>query len=191
MDVADTRKVVSSDLTSSGLGTSSRRKDLFRKRFIEPLALSNNPPWIDARGVAFGLFVALGVPAGGHVLTLGILRSFVRYNIVVAFALTWIINPLTIIPIYYGYYYLGSLILGGETIVGVDGFRGAMVPILHSKHFLDALKQFLLLDLEVLKNWAVAAVIVSLSVGSLGYVIAYRILVKRRIAGAQPERSDH
>lgn len=120
-------------------------------------------------------------------ITLGLLRSVVRYNIVVAFAFSWIINPFTLIPIYYGYYYLGCLILGGDSIMGVDGFRQAMQPIIHSEHFLDALKQFVLLDLEILKKWATAAVIVAPCIGLLAYVSTYRILSKRRAARAHVE----
>jgi len=157
----------------------SKWSDLLRKRLLEPLAVSDNPPWVDARGVALGLLVALGIPMGGHTLALGLLRVFLRYNIVVAFAFTWIVNPFTVIPLYYGYYYIGSLILGGESIMGVAGFRQAMEPIIHAKHFLDALKQFALLDLQLLKSWAVMAVLVSIPTSVLGYVMAYYIQNRR------------
>jgi hypothetical protein len=158
----------------------SKWADLLHKRLLEPLAVSDNPPWVDARGVALGLLVALGVPIGGHTLALFLLRVFLRYNVVVAFAVTWIVNPFTVIPLYYGYYYVGSLILGGESSMGVAGFRQAMEPIIHAKHFLDALKQFALLDLQLLKSWAVMAVMVSIPTSVLGYVMTYYIQSKRR-----------
>ncbi len=154
--------------------------DLLRKRLLQPLAVSDNPPRVDALGVALGLLVALGLPIGGHLLILGLLRTVLRFNIVVAYAFTWIINPFTVIPLYYGYYYVGSLILGGESIMGTAGFEKAMEPIIHSQHFVDALKQFVLLDLEILKRWAIMAVMVSVPVSVLGYFIAYRIQSRRR-----------
>ncbi len=158
----------------------SRWSDLLRKRILEPLAVSDNPPQVDAMGVALGLLVALGIPMGGHTLTLGIVRIFLRYNIVVAFAFTWIVNPFTVIPLYYGYYYVGSIILGGETIMGVAGFRQAMEPIIHAQHFLDGLRQFALLDLRLLKSWVVTAIMVSVPTSILGYVITYYIQSRRR-----------
>ncbi|MDQ7785279.1 MAG: DUF2062 domain-containing protein [Desulfomonilaceae bacterium] len=159
--------------------------DLIRKRLLEPLAVSDNPPWVDALGVALGLFVALGIPVGGHLLTLGIVRTFLRYNIVVAFAFTWIINPFTVLPLYYGYYYVGSLILGGESIMGSSGFHQAMEPIVHSRNFLDALRQFVLLDLMILKSWAITAILVSIPAGVLGYAIAYRVQSRRRASAGE------
>ena len=72
-------------------------KSWLRKRFLDPLIASANPPWFDSRGIAVGLFVGMGVPIGLHMLTLGLLRLIMRYNVVVAFAFTFVNNPITII----------------------------------------------------------------------------------------------
>ncbi|MFH1112420.1 MAG: DUF2062 domain-containing protein, partial [Pseudomonadota bacterium] len=145
-------------------------RDVLRKRLLEPLAVSDNPPGVDALGVALGLLIALGLPMGGHTVALCLLRLFFRFNVVVAFAFTWIVNPFTVIPLYYGYYYVGSLISGGQSIMGAGGFQKAMEPIIHSQHFLEALRQFALLDLQVLKRWAITAMMVSVPVSVLGYL---------------------
>jgi uncharacterized protein (DUF2062 family) len=179
-DLDDSEEQGSSEEKQTSEEPPSKWSELVRKKLFEPLALSDNPPWVDARGVALGIFVALGIPVGGHTLTLGLLRLFFRYNIVVAFGFSWILNPFTVLPLYYGYYYLGSLVLGGDTIMGMHGFEQAMDPIIHSKHFVEALKQFALLDLVILERWAVTAVVVSTSSAFLGYVVSHRILTKRR-----------
>lgn len=159
-----------------------------RKYVLDPLALSGNPPRVDALGVAIGLLVALGVPIGAHTLTLALLRPFIRYNVGLAFAMTWIVNPFTIIPIYSAYYYVGSLMLGGSQRIGIDQFREALRPIVHADHFVAALKQFLFLDLEILTRWAIAASIVSIISALAGYVITYRIRIRHNAGDGDSSR---
>lgn len=176
----DTGEHCATDNATSGQRHRLLGYERIRKRLLEPLAISRNPPWVDARGVAIGLFVALGLPVGAHSITLAALRAAVKYNIVIAFALTWIINPLTVIPIYYAYYYMGALILGGPPPMGVEGFRQAMQPILHAAHFGEALKEFVHLDLEILIRWAIPALTIGSIASVAGYFITYRIQCHRR-----------
>ena len=82
-----------------------------RKYFLEGFVGSMNPPWFDARGIAVGLAVGFGVPLGGQIVVLALLRTLFRFNSVVAFAFTWVNNPFSIIPLYYGYYYFGARLL--------------------------------------------------------------------------------
>ena len=156
-----------------------RWKKLTKKYLWDVLAFSGNPPHIDARGVAIGLWVALGVPIGGHTLTLAILRFFIKFNVGLAWTVTWIINPLTIIPLYSAYYYVGSLVLGQPQAVSMDQFRELLQSIAYERHFWNSFKAFLMLDLEVLKRWAIAAVMVSVPSGTIGYLITYRFQSRR------------
>ncbi len=155
-------------------------RDTIRKNLIAPLSLSNNPVWFDARGVAIGLLVGLGVPIGGHTVTLALLLVLVRFNFPVAFAITWIVNPFTVIPIYYGYYAAGSFLLGDAPSMGMDGFRGMMAPVLNASNFLQALKLFVFLDFRILERWMVAALLFSTVSAALGYVATYVVLTNRR-----------
>ena len=59
------------------------------------------------RGVALGLFVGVIIPFM-HTLLAALLAIPVRANIAVAAALTLIVNPLTIPPLYYAAYRIGS-----------------------------------------------------------------------------------
>ena len=147
--------------------------------FLEALIRSENPPWFDARGAAVGLMIGFGLPLGLQMLALALLRLCFRFNAVIAFAMTWVNNPLSLLPLYYGYYYLGSLILGRAVVMSVEDFRALMRPILSADYFWGSVQAFLLMSWDILERWAVAAIILAAVSGLLGYVAAYRIQQKR------------
>ncbi len=155
----------------------TRRKGLFG--FLEALVRSENPPWFDARGAAIGLMIGLGVPIGGQMIVLALLRLCFRFNALIAFAMTWINNPLSLLPLYYGYYYVGSLILDRPVAMSVEDFQALLRPILYAGYFWGSVHAFLLMSWDILERWTVCAVIFSLVSGFLGYVVAHRIQKKR------------
>ena len=59
------------------------------------------------RGVALGLFVGVIIPFM-HMVIAAILAIPLRANVAVAAAVTWVVNPLTIPPLYYAAYRIGS-----------------------------------------------------------------------------------
>jgi uncharacterized protein len=63
------------------------------------------------RAVAIGLFVAPIIPVA-HTGAAALLAVPVRANIVIAAAVTWIINPFTYVPFYYSAYKIGNLLVG-------------------------------------------------------------------------------
>lgn len=169
--VSNDRNHSPEDLSSQTPET--RRKGLFG--FAESLVRSENPPWFDARGAALGLIIGFGVPIGAQMIILAVLRFCFRFNAVLAFALTWVNNPLSLLPMYYGYYYLGSLILGRNPAMGLQDFRMLMQPILHAGYFWNSVQAFLLLSCDILVRWALAAALVAMVTGFVGYVVTYRI----------------
>ncbi len=160
-------------------GLVRRLYDLVYTHLIEPLVLSRNPPWFDARGVALGLVVGFGVPMGGHCLVLGLLRVLLRFNLVVGIGVAAVVNPINIVPLYYGYYCLGSVILGKATTLNKAVFATLMNPILDKTHFWEAFRAFMELGADILGRWMVAAVIVATVLGILGYVATLRIQKNR------------
>lgn len=153
-----------------------------RRYLLQALSISGNPPKVDARGVGIGLLVALGLPVGTHTLALAMLRPLVRYNVGLAFAMTWVVNPFTILPLYWAYYCLGALFFNGSDTVNIQQFRQVLEPILHADHFLAGVREFLLLDLEILERWAIGATVVSIPLSAVGYVVTYSIQTRRRVA---------
>lgn len=66
------------------------------------------------RGVALGLFVGIIIPFM-HTLLAVLLAIPTRANIIVAAAFTLLVNPLTIPPLYYAAYRIGSWELHNDT----------------------------------------------------------------------------
>lgn len=90
------------------------RDTIHHYRLLRPLAphLSQPALWRMTRrsvprGVAIGLFVGVIIPFM-HTLIAAVLAIPLRANVAVAAALTLVVNPLTIPPLYYAAYRIGS-----------------------------------------------------------------------------------
>ncbi len=160
-------------------GLTNRIKSSFYQNVLEPLVSSKNSPGFDARGVAFGLVVGFLAPIGTHLIALGLLRMASRFHFGIAFVFTFVTNPLNAIPVYYGYYYLGSLILGDPVILEFDKFESLMSPLVDRTHFWEALSASGTLGYEILLRWCVSALILSVVFGTLGYIVTYKIQARR------------
>jgi uncharacterized protein len=159
-------------------GLWSRLRRLLRRYFVEPLVLSRNPPWFDARGVAIGLIVGFGTPIGSHCVATLLLRSALRFNLIVALAFSWVCNPFNVIFLYYGYYYLGSIILGKPSM-DYEVFRGLLDPIAQESYFWETLYDFVRLGKDLLLRWTIAAIVLAVISGVLGYVVTLRVQTAR------------
>jgi uncharacterized protein len=169
--------------TSTGLWARSR--GMLRRNVLDPLVFSRHPPSFDATGVSVGFVVGFGVPIGGHVLSLGLLRLALRFNFILALAVSSVVNPFNIIPLYYGYYWLGSLVLGKPVTMDFEVFQKIMNPVLDKGYFWEVHAAFIQLGWEILVRWSVAAAILATVSGALGYVLTYRIQKKRCMRKAQ------
>jgi uncharacterized protein (DUF2062 family) len=147
----------------------------FRKLFVEPLIYSSCPPWYDARAVSLGLSIGFLIPVGGQLLTLAALRLLIRFNYIIAAAFTLISNPLDMIPLYYGYYCLGSIILGRSTALDYGPFEKLIHPVIDKSYFWEAIAAFMQLGHEILVRWIVAAVTLALIFGILGYIVTFKV----------------
>ncbi len=153
--------------------------------FIAPLASSRNPPWYDARAVSIGLIVGFGIPVGAQFIALGLLRSLFRFNLITALAFSFVSNPFTMIPVYYGYYRFGAFVLGRNVTMDFSVFQQLLHPISNSAYFWDAVAAFANLGKEFLMSWGTAALILSVVFGIIGYVATYEIQQARCIRKAK------
>ena len=160
---------------SRKLGLWSKSRQWFHKLFLEPLLYSKCPPWYDARAVSLGLVTGFLVPVGGHLITLAILRALCRFNYIIAFAFTFVSNPLDMVPLYYGYYHLGSLVLGRSATLDYGIFEKIMHPVIDKEYFWEIFPAFMELGHEILIRWIVAAVILAMLFGTLGYLITFKV----------------
>jgi uncharacterized protein (DUF2062 family) len=89
-----------------------------RYRLVIPIFRSRHAPEYTARGVANGVFWGLtpsvGVQTIAIVATWFILRTVLRRDssLVQAFIWVWVNNPITMIPLYYGFYVTGLWLTG-------------------------------------------------------------------------------
>jgi len=101
----------------------SKLKDNILLRPFKRL-LENRQLWTTKRrnviwGFAVGVFCGF-MPTLGHSALAVIIAIGLRANVAVAFASTFITNPITIVPIFYGSYKLGCYLLGVEYIPPSD-----------------------------------------------------------------------
>jgi len=106
---------------------------------------------------------------------LGLLRLVFRFNSVIAFAFTWVTNPFSFVPMYYGYYRIGSFLLGKPSMMGEDAFRQLITPVLEEGYFWESLNSFMLLGWQFLERWFVAAAILTPVSALIGYILCYHI----------------
>lgn len=96
-----------------------RATALIRTRLIHPLLHTKHTPEYTARGVMFGLMVALTPTVGVQMPIVFLIWLAVRrlnpdwnFNLVVAMAWTWVTNVATAPPIYYVYIVTGRTLMG-------------------------------------------------------------------------------
>ena len=180
----------------AGMGSSKRPGSLFlikrfiHERFITPIFLSKNPPWFNARGVGLGLAVGLLCPMGLQLPSVTLLRLGLKFNVVVALAFSFVSNPFTFVPLYYGYYLFGSLLLGRPASISEDHFAAMIASVGGGGYFMDSASGFLGLGREILARWLVSAVVFAGVFSVLGYVTTYWVEVKRLARKQQTGESN-
>ena len=87
----------------------------FHRKLIQPIFTINDTPHSIALGTALGIFIALTPTVGVQMALAVILGTLIRANRIIAVVLCWISNPVTFLPMYYGYYWLGGKVLGIDT----------------------------------------------------------------------------
>jgi hypothetical protein len=88
------------------------------KRLAAWLVEHRGTPHTIALGFAIGIFVALTPTVGIQMILGATIAHVFRANRVIAAAMAWITNPLTIVPIYYFNYRVGLLFMSGDASRG-------------------------------------------------------------------------
>lgn len=87
----------------------------YRKLIVRLLELDDTPKEI-ARGIAIGVFIAMTPTVGIQMITIAIACTIFHGNRLAGVSMAWISNPLTIVPIYWLDYVIGSFILRAPLI---------------------------------------------------------------------------
>lgn len=113
-------------------------------RFLERIGCLRMEHGVVARGVAVGLFVGLTPTIGFQTVLMLAFCALLRGNFIAAFAVSWVSNPLTVTPLYVGYYLLGKhvfepllgplLLFTGDDVAGLlevacFGLAGLLVAL--------------------------------------------------------------
>ena len=145
------------------------RDSIHRYRLLRPFApyLTHNSLWrmnrrSVPRAVALGLFVAVIIPVM-HTAIAAILAIPTRANIAIAAAFTLVVNPLTIPPLYYAAYRVGSWELHHDLTI-VDPHAAA--------HFSSELSRMLFWIHQASGSIALGVLTIALAVAIVGYGVA-------------------
>ncbi len=103
-------------------------------RLVAPIVRGSHSPEYSARGVLFGMLVALTPTVGVQMPIVFVIWFVIRklrprweFNLLVALAWTWVTNVVTVPPIYYIFYLTGRLMLGHSgPAQGYDSFSAML-----------------------------------------------------------------
>lgn len=99
-----------------------RLKRICWERLVRPLLFVQDTPRSKAGGVALGVFVAFTPTVGVQMPIAFALATLLGVNQPLAVAMCWITNPLTVPPIYYFEYVIGTWLLDVEAIGSSSAF---------------------------------------------------------------------
>ena len=145
------------------------RETIHRYRVLRPFArhLSHNSLWrmnrrSVPRAVALGLFVAVIIPVM-HTAIAAILAIPTRANVAIAAAFTLVVNPVTIPPLYYAAYRIGSWELHHDATL-VDPHA--------AERFSSELSRLLFWIHQASGSIAVGVLPIAAAAAAVGYVLA-------------------
>jgi uncharacterized protein (DUF2062 family) len=143
------------------------RDTVHRYRLLRPFAshLTHSSLWRMTRrsvprGVAVGLFVAVIIPVM-HTVIAALLAIPARANVAVAAICTLVVNPLTIPPLYYAAYRIGSWELHHES---------SLVDPAAAERFSSELSRLLFWIHQASGSIAVGVLTIALGLAVLGYL---------------------
>lgn len=88
------------------------RRGFLREKLLDPVLRAQGTPESIARGAGLGIWIALTPTVGVQMILSGAMAVPLRANVPVALAMCWISNPITVVPLYFVFYWLGALLLG-------------------------------------------------------------------------------
>lgn len=135
-------------------------KTLFYNKLVSPILHSQTSVHETSLATAIGIFLGLLPLLGVHMYSVVMVWGFCRYllrirfNLPVALALVWIINPITVIPVYYAFLGTGTYLmkLFGSHVISINyyTFKQEFLEIIRNESLgrgvLEGIR-FLLVDL--------------------------------------------
>ena len=151
--------------------------ELPRKVLKSLLALDDSPHAI-ALGIGVGMFVGLTPTVGVQTIIVvslaALTRRFCYFNVGAACATTYVSNPVTMVPMYYGWYRLGALFVPGyEADVDFD-------PLVNAETWSAWWTAMVALSTSIGIPMMVGSLLTAVPGGVLAYGFARRMIRKLR-----------
>ncbi|MCP4603106.1 MAG: DUF2062 domain-containing protein [Proteobacteria bacterium] len=134
-----------------------------------------------ALGMAFGIFIGLLPIMGIQMAVVAILALPFRGNLKAAIAGVWISNPITFIPMYWGYYRFGLLFTPARQI-GREKFQGVITDAADwgLTEMYRGINQIIDLGTDILIPLWLGSTILAVAFGIPTYFVTYWFVVKYR-----------
>jgi uncharacterized protein (DUF2062 family) len=127
------------------------------------------------------MFIALTPTVGFQMILVILIGTAINANRIIALILCWISNPLTFLPMYYGYYYLGAKILGRDLWI-FSSFSRKMEEFLEAKQDLGYMGTIELFGSEFIWPLWVGSLILALVAAIPCYpAVLYAVRRQRRL----------
>ncbi len=94
----------------------------FENKFVQRILHINDTPEAIALGASVGMFLGMTPTVGLQMIIMLIVGTVIRANRIAGVAMVYISNPLTVVPIYWLDYLVGSTLLDSRSLT-YDGFR--------------------------------------------------------------------
>jgi uncharacterized protein len=153
-------------------------------RALRSVVLLEDTPYRIAMGSACGIFCAV-LPVVGQTFVAMLCAWLMRANVIASIPWSWITNPVTTLPVWYGCYRLGILLTGGDALT-YDALAAIMKSILESgllHFFAEAGRLFLSVFLPTLVGSVTVGAICAVP-GFFAVRAGVRVMHARRAARA-------
>lgn len=173
---------------------------VFWREKIVPLLKAKDSPERLALGAAIGTFVGL-TPTVGVQMAMVVLVSAIpklKFNIPLACAMVWISNPLTMIPLYYGMYWLGVLVLSRREM-HFDKFETTVQALIDSIKNGDSLLEsawqgltgMFSIGMHIAVPMWIGGTVLGIVFAIPAYIVVLRVVRRRRaIVAARTQSED-
>lgn len=185
-------------------GMFRRTSRYIRYRLITPMLRARHTPEYSARSVLVGVVCGLMPILGQSTIVLAVWLVARRFNwgfnVVIAALWTFISNPLTTAPMFYGFYVTGQVMMGNwDDLSGFDRFKTVIKDLISDQ--LGIWDQIKILFRMLFLDWGLAMwvgfVPWAILCGWLGYrwslkvVLAYRAMREKRMARRRSELAEN
>ena len=175
-----------------------RKPGIVLRRWARRILRIHDTPHSIALGVSIGTFLGWGPLYGLHTILALVLAALSRCNKAAAVLVVWINNPITIVPILYGQYRLGALLLPGERVHGawpaIKRLAQSLgqISLLRFGESMKALAESVKgIGWDIFWPWLVGCLVSSTLLAVIAYPAVYRAVVRHRRKNHERREARH